>query len=78
MHICEYNSVYNVKCFEWLNRHRSDNRVNNRKVQVLIDRKLQSKKWMDIQVGDIIKLENNQFVTVSKLFISLLRLAFFL
>ncbi|TNM89370.1 hypothetical protein fugu_003604 [Takifugu bimaculatus] len=49
------------------NRHRSDNRVNNRKVQVLIDRKLRSEKWMDVQVGDIIKLENNQFVTADLL-----------
>ncbi|XP_068594421.1 phospholipid-transporting ATPase ID-like [Brachionichthys hirsutus] len=50
-----------------INRHRSDNHVNNRKVQVLIDRKLQSEKWMDVQVGDIIKLENNQFVTADLL-----------
>lgn len=28
--------------------------------------RLRSKKWMDVQVGDIIKLENNQFVTVSQ------------
>uniref|UniRef100_A0A3P9IXP8 Phospholipid-transporting ATPase n=1 Tax=Oryzias latipes TaxID=8090 RepID=A0A3P9IXP8_ORYLA len=50
-----------------INRHRSDNRVNNRKVQVLIDRKLCSETWMNVQVGDIIKLENNQFVTVTTL-----------
>uniref|UniRef100_A0A672JEA8 Phospholipid-transporting ATPase n=1 Tax=Salarias fasciatus TaxID=181472 RepID=A0A672JEA8_SALFA len=53
-----------------LNRHRSDNRVNNRRVQVLIDRKLRSEKWMDVQVGDIIKLENNQFVTADLLLLS--------
>ncbi|XP_013870106.1 phospholipid-transporting ATPase ID isoform X2 [Austrofundulus limnaeus] len=53
-----------------LNRHRSDKRVNNRKVQVLIDRKLRSEKWMDVQVGDIIKLENNQFVTADLLLLS--------
>lgn len=29
--------------------------------------RLRSEKWMDVQVGDIIKLENNQFVTVSEL-----------
>lgn len=29
--------------------------------------RLRSKKWMNVQVGDIIKLENNQFVTVSEL-----------
>ncbi|XP_051925175.1 phospholipid-transporting ATPase ID-like isoform X2 [Hippocampus zosterae] len=53
-----------------INRHRSDNHVNNRKVQVLIDGKLRSEKWMDVQVGDIIKLENNQFVTADLLLLS--------
>ncbi|CAN9512852.1 unnamed protein product [Ophioblennius macclurei] len=53
-----------------INRHRSDNQVNNRKVQVLIDRKLRSEKWMNVQVGDIIKLENNQFVTADLLLLS--------
>ncbi|XP_042278201.1 phospholipid-transporting ATPase ID-like isoform X1 [Thunnus maccoyii] len=53
-----------------INRHRSDNQVNNRKVQVLIDRKLRSEKWMEVQVGDIIKLENNQFVTADLLLLS--------
>uniref|UniRef100_A0A8C7L5E8 Phospholipid-transporting ATPase n=1 Tax=Oncorhynchus kisutch TaxID=8019 RepID=A0A8C7L5E8_ONCKI len=46
-----------------INRHRCDRQVNNRKVEVLIDGELRSEKWMDVQVGDIIKLENNQFVT---------------
>ncbi|KAG7489375.1 phospholipid-transporting ATPase ID-like [Solea senegalensis] len=53
-----------------INRHRSDNQVNNRKAQVLIDRKLRSEKWMNVQVGDIIKLENNQFVTADLLLLS--------
>nr|XP_057927431.1 probable phospholipid-transporting ATPase IM isoform X2 [Doryrhamphus excisus]XP_057927432.1 probable phospholipid-transporting ATPase IM isoform X2 [Doryrhamphus excisus] len=53
-----------------INRHRSDNHVNNRRVQVLIDGKLRSEKWMDVQVGDIIKLENNQFVTADLLLLS--------
>uniref|UniRef100_A0A665URF3 Phospholipid-transporting ATPase n=1 Tax=Echeneis naucrates TaxID=173247 RepID=A0A665URF3_ECHNA len=53
-----------------INRHKSDNQVNNRKAQVLIDRKLRSEKWMDVQVGDIIKLENNQFVTADLLLLS--------
>uniref|UniRef100_A0A7N8X0F4 Phospholipid-transporting ATPase n=1 Tax=Mastacembelus armatus TaxID=205130 RepID=A0A7N8X0F4_9TELE len=56
--------------FDTFNRHRSDNQVNNRKVEVLIDRKLQSMKWMDVQVGDIIKLENNHFVTADLLLLS--------
>uniref|UniRef100_A0A7N8WNX7 Phospholipid-transporting ATPase n=1 Tax=Mastacembelus armatus TaxID=205130 RepID=A0A7N8WNX7_9TELE len=48
-----------------INRHRSDNQVNNRKVDVLIEGELRNEKWMNVQVGDIIKLENNQFVTIS-------------
>ncbi|CAF89671.1 unnamed protein product, partial [Tetraodon nigroviridis] len=47
-----------------IRRHKSDNQVNNRMVNVLIDGELRSEKWMNVQVGDIIKLENNQFVTV--------------
>ncbi|XP_062398721.1 probable phospholipid-transporting ATPase IM [Sardina pilchardus] len=53
-----------------INRHRSDKKVNNRKVQVLINGELRSEKWMDVQVGDIIKLENNQFVTADLLLLS--------
>nr|XP_046207421.1 phospholipid-transporting ATPase ID-like isoform X3 [Oncorhynchus gorbuscha] len=52
------------------NRHRSDNQVNNRKVTVLMDGELRSEKWMAVQVGDIIKLENNQFVTADLLLLS--------
>uniref|UniRef100_A0A1A8FKH8 Phospholipid-transporting ATPase n=4 Tax=Nothobranchius korthausae TaxID=1143690 RepID=A0A1A8FKH8_9TELE len=43
-------------------RHKSDQQVNNRQSQVLIRGSLQSEKWMNVRVGDIIKLENNQFV----------------
>ncbi|KAJ3597747.1 hypothetical protein NHX12_001264 [Muraenolepis orangiensis] len=42
-------------------RHKSDNQVNNRQSQVLIHGSLQNEKWMNVRVGDIIKLENNQF-----------------
>ncbi|XP_046873824.1 phospholipid-transporting ATPase ID [Hypomesus transpacificus] len=52
------------------NRHKSDRQVNNRKVNVLIDGELRSEKWRDVQVGDIIKLENNQFVTADLLLLS--------
>ncbi|KAK2911066.1 hypothetical protein QQF64_026704 [Cirrhinus molitorella] len=53
-----------------INRHRSDRKVNNRKVNVLINGKLISEKWMNVQVGDIIKLENNQFVTADLFLLS--------
>ncbi|NWY06302.1 AT8B5 ATPase, partial [Nothoprocta ornata] len=52
------------------NRHRSDNHVNNRPVQVLINGMLKDEKWMNVQVGDIIKLENNNFVTADLLLLS--------
>ncbi|CAG5957858.1 unnamed protein product [Menidia menidia] len=43
-------------------RHKSDQQVNNRRSQVLLRGSLQNEKWMNVRVGDIIKLENNQFV----------------
>lgn len=43
-------------------RHKSDQQVNNRQSQVLITGRLQNEKWMNVRVGDIIKLENNQYV----------------
>ncbi|XP_078262268.1 putative phospholipid-transporting ATPase IM [Rhinoraja longicauda] len=51
-------------------RYKSDNQVNNREVTILLDGKLQRDKWMDVQVGDIIKMENNQFVTADLLLLS--------
>ncbi|KAK6315898.1 hypothetical protein J4Q44_G00134220 [Coregonus suidteri] len=53
-----------------MNRHICDKQVNNRKVEVLIDGELKRERWMDVQVGDIIKLENNQFVTADLLLLS--------
>ncbi|XP_041099754.1 phospholipid-transporting ATPase ID-like isoform X1 [Polyodon spathula] len=55
---------------EDFNRHKSDRQVNNRQVKVLMDGQLKSEKWRNIQVGDIIKLENNQFVTADLLLLS--------
>uniref|UniRef100_A0A8C9M260 P-type ATPase N-terminal domain-containing protein n=1 Tax=Panthera tigris altaica TaxID=74533 RepID=A0A8C9M260_PANTA len=51
-------------------RHKSDNQVNNRQSQVLIDGSLQQEQWMNVRVGDIIKLENNQFVAADLLLLS--------
>ncbi|XP_058885631.1 phospholipid-transporting ATPase ID-like [Acipenser ruthenus] len=55
---------------EDFNRHKSDSQVNNRQVKVLMDGQLKSEKWRNVQVGDIIKLENNQFVTADLLLLS--------
>lgn len=43
------------------------NFVKQIQITVVFLLRLQNEKWMDVQVGDIIKLENNQFVTVSTL-----------
>ncbi|XP_054440070.1 phospholipid-transporting ATPase FetA-like [Pteronotus mesoamericanus] len=53
-----------------LKKHQSDNQVNNRSVLVLMNGRMEEKKWMNIQVGDIIKLENNQPVTADTLLLS--------
>ena len=45
-------------------RHRSDNKVNHRKSWVLRDGELVEACWETVVVGDIIKLENDQFVAV--------------
>ena len=36
-----------------------------KKVNFVFVLRLQNEKWMNVKVGDIIKLENNQFVAVS-------------
>ncbi|NXW87996.1 AT8B2 ATPase, partial [Alopecoenas beccarii] len=51
-------------------RHKSDNQVNNRQSQVLIGGALRQEQWMNVRVGDIIKLENNQFVAADLLLLS--------
>ncbi|CAM4528908.1 unnamed protein product [Lepidochelys kempii] len=51
-------------------RHKSDNQVNNRQAEVLIDGRLQNEKWMNVRPGDVIKLENNTFVAADVLLLS--------
>ncbi|KAM9807757.1 phospholipid-transporting ATPase ID [Neosynchiropus ocellatus] len=48
-------------------RHRSDQQVNNRQSHILIGGSFQPEKWMNVRVGDIIKLENNQPVAADVL-----------
>ncbi|XP_060085914.1 phospholipid-transporting ATPase ID-like [Ylistrum balloti] len=51
-------------------RHRSDGQVNNRLSFVLRDGKLVEERWHKVVVGDIIKMENNQFVAADLLLLS--------
>ncbi|KAA0703813.1 Phospholipid-transporting ATPase ID [Triplophysa tibetana] len=53
-----------------ITRHKNDKHVNNREVEVLIDGEVKKEKWMNVQVGDIVKLENNEFVTADLLLLS--------
>lgn len=46
--------------FEDYRRHRSDRIENNRVASVLVNNQFQPKKWKDIQVGEIIKIEASE------------------
>uniref|UniRef100_H2YBK3 Phospholipid-transporting ATPase n=1 Tax=Ciona savignyi TaxID=51511 RepID=H2YBK3_CIOSA len=51
-------------------RHKSDSSVNNRSSSVVKDETLTEEKWMNIKVGDIIQLKNNENVTADLLLLS--------
>lgn len=51
-------------------RHRSDQQINNRSVSILVNGRVEEIKWRNVQVGDIIKLENNHPVTADMLLLS--------
>ncbi|CAF4144756.1 unnamed protein product [Rotaria sordida] len=51
-------------------RHRSDNQVNNRETKTVVGNELVTRKWRDIKVGDMVRLENNEFVTADIVLIS--------
>ncbi|KAK3604439.1 hypothetical protein CHS0354_013839 [Potamilus streckersoni] len=51
-------------------RHISDAQVNNRESSVLRSGKLVQERWHKVIVGDIIKMENNQFVAADLLLLS--------
>lgn len=38
--------------------------MNNRETKAVAGNELATKKWRDIKVGDMVRLENNEFVTV--------------
>ncbi|PSN42332.1 putative phospholipid-transporting ATPase IM [Blattella germanica] len=51
-------------------RHMSDSQVNNRRSKALRDGKLMEEKWAEVQVGDVIRMENDQFVAADVLLLS--------
>lgn len=53
-----------------IQRHRSDSQVNNRLSRVLRCGDLVDERWHKVQVGDIIRMENDQFVAADLLLLS--------
>ncbi|GIY99619.1 phospholipid-transporting ATPase ID [Caerostris extrusa] len=51
-------------------RHRSDSQVNNRLSHVLREGRLLEERWYKVQVGDIVRMENDQFVAADLLLLS--------
>ncbi|XP_015596375.1 phospholipid-transporting ATPase ID isoform X2 [Cephus cinctus] len=51
-------------------RHSSDSQVNNRRSQTLRGTSLREEKWSQVQVGDVIRMENDQFVAADVLLLS--------
>ena len=56
---------------EDLKRHQSDKELNARRAKVLIaDGSFESKKWKDILVGDVVRIESNDFIPADVVLIS--------
>ncbi|XP_029726646.2 phospholipid-transporting ATPase ID isoform X2 [Aedes albopictus] len=51
-------------------RHMSDSQVNNRRSKALRHGKLVDERWSGVQVGDIIRMDNDQFVAADILLLS--------
>ncbi|KAL3097861.1 hypothetical protein niasHS_000596 [Heterodera schachtii] len=56
--------------FDDLQRHRSDRQVNSRVSYVVRNSRLESEKWMDVRVGDIVRMENGHFIAADLLLLS--------
>ena len=52
-------------------RHQSDSELNSRTTKILTrEDTFVEKKWQDIQVGDVVRLKNNDFIPADLLLIS--------
>ncbi|XP_075443142.1 phospholipid-transporting ATPase IC isoform X2 [Ascaphus truei] len=51
-------------------RHKMDNEINNRPSEVITDGRFQKTKWKNIRVGDIIRINKNEFIPADVLLLS--------
>jgi hypothetical protein len=51
-------------------RHISDSQVNNRKSRAVRKGKLVQERWSAVQVGDVIRMDNNQFIAADVLLLT--------
>ncbi|XP_066246628.1 probable phospholipid-transporting ATPase IM isoform X2 [Euwallacea similis] len=56
--------------YDDIQRHVSDSQVNNRKSLVVRNGKLVQEKWSAVQVGDIIRIDNNTFIAADLLLLT--------
>ncbi|XP_056638425.1 probable phospholipid-transporting ATPase IM isoform X2 [Diorhabda sublineata] len=56
--------------YDDIQRHISDSHVNNRKSRVVRRGQLVKEKWSAVQVGDIIRMDNNQFIAADVLILT--------
>ncbi|KAA0188006.1 hypothetical protein HAZT_HAZT002135 [Hyalella azteca] len=65
-----YDDYVSVRLTAVIQRHRSDSQVNKRKSKVLRDGELREEIWSKVVVGDVIRMENDQFVAADILLLS--------
>jgi len=56
--------------YDDVQRHKTDHQVNNRQSKVLRLGQLVEEKWHNVQVGDVIRMESNQFIAADILLLS--------
>uniref|UniRef100_A0A914E2E4 Phospholipid-transporting ATPase n=2 Tax=Acrobeloides nanus TaxID=290746 RepID=A0A914E2E4_9BILA len=56
--------------YDDLQRHISDSQVNNRVSYIVRNGRLEEEKWMNVKVGDVIRMENDHFVAADLLLVS--------
>jgi P-type E1-E2 ATPase len=64
-----FQSIYIYACLTQ-KRHRADDEINHRKVEVLRDGHWLWIQWCNVMVGDIVKVHNNTFFPADLVFLS--------